>query len=77
MFVKIFTKLSVKIRMMKGVPTLIYMILCKVLFNKEINFLVLEAAFACYVIFFSSMFFLQGSLMISTHHRISIVAVSG
>jgi len=66
-------KVIYKIRMMKRVPTLIYMILCKVLFHKEINLHVLEA---CYVIFFSSVFFLQGSLMICTHHRASIVAVS-
>lgn len=44
---------------MEGVPTLIHMILCKVLFHKQNNFHVLEAAFACYMIVLSSMFFIQ------------------
>lgn len=42
---------------MKGMPTLIYLILCKVLLLKENNFHVVEAAFAHYVIFFLFYFF--------------------
>lgn len=53
-----------KVSMMKGVSTLIYMILCKVLFYKEINFHVVESAFACYVILFLSCVFSSGQFSV-------------